>query len=69
MQLSDLKTPGMISNAIKLRNEAFRALGYAGNMADMTNKTSDCAANLAAFFEDCAAKARAMAATAEKGKK
>lgn len=54
MHLTDLASPGALPNAMKLRSEAFRAIGYVGVMSDLSKGTSDSPAALAAFFEDCA---------------
>lgn len=58
MQMSDLPSPGHLSNSIQLRKEAYKAISYASTQADLTGKKSECATVLVAFFEACAAEAR-----------
>jgi hypothetical protein len=68
MQVDDLLSPGFVSNAHKLRTEAWKAISYARTQADLTEHRSDCAGELAAFFKDCYEKAVAIKPKKEKTK-
>lgn len=57
MKISDLLSPGFLSNGIKLRTEAAKAIGsvQVGAMRTPGGKTTN-AKTLADFFTDCASK-------------
>ena len=53
MQLDDIKSPGALPSAIRLRSEAYRAISYVSIQSDLTLGRSESAAALLAFFKDC----------------
>lgn len=67
MTLTDLLSPGYLSNGQKLRLEAFKAINYARINADRSPDSTTCA-DLKAFFLDCAAKLPGKAPTKKEPK-
>lgn len=57
---TDIKSPGYLSNGVVLRQQAYKAISYADIMSNQS-PDSTTAAVLAEFFEDCAAKCKAIA--------
>ncbi len=55
MQLDDLKSPGLMPEAPRLRTAAFRAITYTRILADLSPE-SDAGNTLREFFLDCAKK-------------
>lgn len=66
MQISDLKSPGQLSNSIQLRTAAYKALAYASIQSDLSGGTSDTGKVLAEFFADCAKRAQAYSTPVKK---